>query len=265
MKIGVFDSGLGGLFVLKSLVKELPEYDYVYLGDTQRVPYGNRSHDTIYLFLEQAIEYLFRQNCVLVIVACNTASAEALRRIQQNYLPRNYPDRRVLGVIIPTAEEALKDHKINRIGVLGTRATINSRAYAREIKKLNPGVKVFQSAAPLLVPLIENGETKWAQPILREYLKPLLKEKVQAIILGCTHYPILKKQIHKLAKIPIISQDECVPAKLKDYLVRHREIDTCLSRNGGVRLFVTDITESLMKLSHEWFGGKAKLIKVKID
>lgn len=265
MKIGVFDSGLGGLFVLKSLVKELPEYDYVYLGDTQRVPYGNRSHDTIYLFLEQAIEYLFRQNCVLVIVACNTASAEALRRIQQNYLPRHYPDRRVLGVIIPTAEEALKDPKIKRIGVLGTRATISSRAYVREIKKLNRKVKVFQSAAPLLVPLIENDEIKWAEPILREYLKPLLKAKVQAIILGCTHYPILKKQIHKLAKTPIISQDECIPAKLDNYLARHKEIGDRLSRNGRVKLLITDITKSSVKLSHEWFGGKVKLVKVKID
>jgi glutamate racemase len=265
MKIGVFDSGLGGLLVLKSLVKELPEYDYIYLGDTQRVPYGNRSHETIYLFLEQAVDYLFKQNCALIIVACNTASAEALRKIQQDYLPHHYPKRRVLGMIIPTAEEALRGHQIKRIGVLATQATVNSKAYVREIKKINSRAKVFQSAAPLLVPLIESEGIKWSEPILREYLKPLLKEKVDAIILGCTHYPILKNKIRKIAKVRVISQDECIPLKVKNYLERHPEVDVRLSRNHTTKLLVTDITKSFSELSREWFGRQGKLVKIKID
>lgn len=265
MKIGVFDSGLGGLIVLKALVKELPEYDYVYLGDTQRVPYGNRSHETIYNFLQQAVDYLFRQNCGLIIVACNTASAEALRKIQQDYLPLHYPKRRVLGMIIPTAEEALKSGDAKRVGVLATQATVNSNAYVREIKKINSRIKVFQSAAPLLVPLIEGGGIKWSAPVLREYLKPLQKERVDTIILGCTHYPILKSKIRKIAKVRVISQDECIPPKVKDYLRRHPEIDIRLTRKHTIKFLVTDITKSLSELSRDWFGRKVKLIKVRID
>ena len=138
MKIGVFDSGLGGLLITKALVKNLPQYDYVYLGDTQRVPYGNRSHETIYRFLKEAVNYLFKYGCGLIVVACNTASAEALRRIQQEYLPRHYPNRRVLGVIIPTAEAALRSAHAKRIGILATQATVGSAAYVRELKKIRP-------------------------------------------------------------------------------------------------------------------------------
>lgn len=233
MKIGVFDSGLGGLFILRALKKQLPEYDYIYLGDTQRVPYGNRSREAIYHFLEQAVDYLFKENCALIIIACNTASAEALRKIQQHYLPRHYPTRRVLGVIIPTAEEVLTVKNIQRLGVLATQGTVNSGAYVREIKKLNPRIQVFQSAAPLLVPLIENNGAKWSEPILQEYLKPLLRKRVQAIILGCTHYPALKVKIRSMAGVKVISQDECLSDKLGDYLRRHPEIDKRLSKKKG--------------------------------
>lgn len=264
MKIGVFDSGLGGLFILKALTKELPEYDYVYLGDTQRVPYGNRSHETIYLFLEQAVDYLFKQNCELVIVACNTASAEALRKIQQHYLPQHYPKRRALGVIIPTVEEALAKGNIKRIGVLATQATVSSGAYVREITKLDSHVRVFQSPAPLLVPFIENDGIRWVEPALREYVKPLLRKNVDAIILGCTHYPILKRTIRKIAGVPIISQDECVPAKVKDYLKRHPDMEARLSRGHSVKLLVTDMTDSFVKLSRKWFGKNSDLVKVNI-
>ncbi len=170
MKIGVFDSGLGGLFVTRALVKNLPQYHYMYLGDTQRVPYGNRSQETVYQFLHEAVDYLFAHGCELIIVACNTASAEALRRVQREYLPTHYPKRRVLGIIIPTAEAALKDSKIKRVGVLATQGTVGSGAYVRELKKIRPGVTIFQEAAPLLVPLVESNAAQFADPILRSYL-----------------------------------------------------------------------------------------------
>jgi len=265
MKIGVFDSGLGGLVILKSLVKGLPEYDYVYLGDTKRVPYGNRSASVVYEFLEQAVAYLFKQDCELIIVACNTASAEALQKIQQKYLPSHYPKRRVLGVIIPTAEEVVKDGGIKRVGVLATRGTVNSGAYVREIEKLNPRINVYQQAAPLLVPLIENDGIKWSQPILREYLKPLLREKVDVIVLGCTHYPILKREIRKISGMKVISQDELIPQKLKLYLKRHPEMDKRLSKKREVKLLATDITKSLQSQSQKWFGKKTLLIKVVLN
>jgi len=263
-KIGVFDSGLGGLFVMRALARELPRYDYVYLGDTQRVPYGNRSPQVVYQFLEEAVDFLFKKDCGLIIVACNTASAEALRKIQRHYLPRHYPKRRVLGVIIPTVEEALKNPKTKKIGVLATQGTVNSGAYAREAKKLNPRAKVFQNAAPMLVPLIENSELKQAEPFVHEYLAPLKRKKVEKIILGCTHYPALKKMIEKISGVPVVSQDEIIPRKLEDYLRRHPEIDSRLSKHSKRELLVTDITPAYVRLSRKWFGSNAKLKKVEI-
>ena len=261
MKIGVFDSGLGGLFVMRALAKKLPQYDYVYLGDTQRVPYGNRSRETIYLFLKEAVEYLFNHGCGLIIVACNTASAEALRRIQQEYLPLHHPKRRVLGVIIPTAEEALQDHRTKRIGILATQGTVRSNAYIRELKKIRPDVRIFQQAAPLLVPLIESGSIKFSEPILRAYLKPLLKKRLDLLILGCTHYPILKARIKKLCgkKIKVISQDEIIPAKLADYLKRHPEMENRIGKARSRMFLVTDLTDAARALSKEWFGENIKL------
>ncbi len=271
MKIGVFDSGLGGLFIMRALARELPQYDYVYLGDTQRVPYGNRSPETIYQFLEEAVYFLFKRNCNLIIVACNTASAEALRKIQRQYLPRHYPKRRVLGVIIPTVEEALatvsesntgRVSALRRLGVLATTGTVRSGTYVREVRKLNPRAKVFQNAAPLLVPLIENDGLQWADPIVRVYLAPLTRKKVEKIVLGCTHYPALKKTIQKAAGVPVISQDEIIPRKLKDYLKRHPEIDSRLDKKRRRELLVTDITPAYVRLSRKWFGKTAKLKSV---
>ena len=228
MKIGVFDSGLGGLFILKAITKALPRYDFVYLGDTKRVPYGNRSRATVYKFLRQGVEFLFDQNCELIIVACNTASAEALRKIQREYLPEHFPSRRVLGVIIPTVEEALKAKNLRKLGVLATLGTVKSRAYIREIKKINPKIEVIQEAAPLLVEYVENNGTDKIDLALKKYLRPLLAKKVEGIILGCTHYPILKKQIRHLTKVPIICQDEFIGKKLAHYLKKHSEIDDTL-------------------------------------
>lgn len=256
MKIGIFDSGLGGLFVTRALTKKLPQYDYVYLGDTKRVPYGNRSRETIYQFLREAVEYLFSHDCELIIVACNTASAEALRRVQQQYLPKHHPKRRVLGVIIPTAEVALENGRAKRIGVLATQGTVRSRTYVRELKKITPHVKIFQQAAPLLVPIIESNSIKFADPILRSYLKPLLEKNIDTLILGCTHYPILKSRVKKLCgpRIKVISQDEIISEKLFDYLRRHPEIEKRLTKKRRRSFLVTDLTDATKALAKKWFG-----------
>ena len=253
MRIGIFDSGIGGLLVARSIKRHLPEYDYVYLGDTKRVPYGNKSHETVYEFTKEAVDYLFRQeNCALVVVACNTASARALRKIQQEYLPKYFPDRKVLGVLIPAAETAAK---YQSVGILATTGTVNSETFPTEIHKLNKQTNVFQNPAPMLVPLIEALETELARPFLAKYLQPFKNRKIEALVLGCTHYPILKSEIKKL--IPkdtkIISQDEIVPKSLKAYLVRHPEIEKKLSKKSTVKIFVTDKTPQIEKLVKKWF------------
>lgn len=265
MKMGIFDSGLGGLLLLKAIADKLPKYDYIYLGDTQRVPYGGRSQETIYQFTKEAVDYLFRKNCDLVILACNTASTRALRRLQREYIPQHYPNRRVLGVIIPTVEIATNDKEIKRVGVLATQATASSNAFTKEFKKLNPKVKVYEQAAPLLVPLIENDSLKFADPILSEYIKPLLSKNVNVILLGCTHYSILKSKFRKLVgkSIKIISQDELLPTKLENYLKRHPALEKRLSKNGKKQLLVTDITVHNQHLAQQWFGKNVKLQFIK--
>lgn len=258
MRIGVFDSGLGGLIVTKAIRKMMPEYDYVYFGDTKRVPYGNKSHEAVYEFTKEAIDCLFRkENCAIVIVACNTASARALRQIQQEYLPKNFKDKKVLGVLIPAAEEA---SKYKRIGVLATLGTVASRTFPIEIKKLNDEVKIFQNPAPMLVPLIEEGERELAKPFLLKYLKPLINKKIDALVLGCTHYPIIKKEIREIVpkNIKVISQDEIIPKKLKEYLSQHPEIAGKLSRNKSVKIITTDKTQNMDNLVKKWFGGSIK-------
>ena len=256
MKIGVFDSGLGGLLLAHSIQRALPEYDYLYLGDTARVPYGNRSQETIYRFTEEAVDYLFRHDCRLIILACNTASAEALRRIQQEYLPRHYPERRVLGVLIPAAEEAVAASPGGRFGVLATQATVQSRAFIHEITKLRPDAQIVQQPAPLLVPLVEMGGLKFARPILAEYLEPLQAAGIDSLTLGCTHYPVLKPLIEELVgpAIHVIDQNTVVPGKLRDYLSRHPEMDQHLARSGGRIFRVTDLTSHMSVLAEQWFG-----------
>lgn len=267
MRIGIFDSGLGGLVIAKAIRKLMPEYDYVYLGDTKRVPYGNRSHDAVFEFTKQGIDYLFRkENCLVVVIACNTASARALRRIQEEYLLENFSDRRVLGVLIPTAEECAK---YERVGIIGTSGTIASDAFSNEIQKVNSKTKVFQNAAPMLVPLIEEGEKTLAREFIKKYLKPFLNKKIKAIALGCTHYPILKNEIKKEIEknlgsgINLISQDEIIPKKLKNYLSKHPDIIRRLSKNRSSKILVTDITKNIEKLTRKWFGKiKPKLINI---
>ncbi len=292
MRIGIFDSGLGGLLVAKAIRKLMPEYDYVYLGDTKRVPYGNRSHEVVYEFTKEAVDYLFKkENCAIVILACNTASARALRTIQQEYLPacnsyavsiagrpKHYPDKKVLGVLIPTAEECTGFEKI---GVIGTKGTVASNSFVDEILKIKesnfayaekstnyfPLTKIFQNSAPMLVPLAEEDEKSLAMPFLKKYLKPLLDKKIEALVLGCTHYPIFKKEIKKILtcqnggvgkKVKVLSQDEIIPKKLKEYFKKHSEIEKNLSKNKTAKILVTDITDSVKKLSIKWFGSDAK-------
>lgn len=228
--IGVFDSGYGGLTVFKSIVKKLPEYNYIYFGDNGRAPYGDRSFDTIYEYTLECVEWLFAQNCPLVILACNTASAKALRSIQQNVLPDKYPGYRVLGVIRPTAEIVGDFTKSNVVGVMGTRGTVNSESYLMEIEHFFPGVKVVQQSCPMWVPLVENNEhlQPGADYFIKEYVDELLTkdEHIDCIILACTHYPLLIPKIKEFLPqgIDLLGQDDIVADSLMLYLERHPEI-----------------------------------------
>jgi len=266
-QIGIFDSGLGGLFILKSILKYLPAYNFIYLGDTKRVPYGNRSPETIYQFTKKAVEYLFSKNCHLIILACNTASAQALRKIQKEYLPRYFPSRRVLGVIIPTIEAALERKNVKKIGILATPSTVASGTFIKEFRKADPKIKVWQQSSPLLVPLVENNGQKFVEPIIKEYIKPLLAKKVDTIVLGCTHYPALKNKIRRIVgkNIAVISQDEIIPAKLNDYLRRHEEIEGRLQKQGKRIFMVTDITKDFQATARRWLGKDISLKLIDLD
>jgi len=257
--IGVFDSGYGGLTVLKAFLGGLPEYDYHYLGDSARAPYGNKSLKVVYEYTRQAVEFLFAQGAVLIILACNTASAKALRKIQQEWLPLHCPENRVLGVVIPLAEAAAEASRRGRIGVIGTRATIESRVYEQELHKVNPGLRIFGRACPLLVPLVEEG---WVgkpetNSILKKYLRPLKSTAVDTLILGCTHYPFLKRDISRIMgnNCRVLDAPAIVALKLADYLSRHPEIEARLSR-GGKRIFCTTDDPERFKVFGEAFLGR---------
>ncbi len=248
--IGVFDSGYGGLTVLKEIVKQLPQYDYIYLGDNARAPYGTRSFESVYEYTLQCVEKLFSMNCELVILACNTASAKALRNIQQKNLPIIAPQKRVLGVIRPTTEVIGKYTKTGHVGVLGTTGTVSSNSYPIEIHKFFPELIVHQEACPMWVPLIENDEfeNEGADYFIKKNLKNLLSkdDKIDAIILGCTHYPLLIHKIKKLipSHIKILSQGKIVAESLEEYLKRHKELEQKFSRGGAIEFFTTDIPEN---------------------
>ncbi len=263
--IGVFDSGFGGLDILRGIVKKLPDYNYIYLGDTARTPYGTRSQETIYEFTKQAVNFLFKNNCELIILACNTASSEALRKIQQEYLPSHWSDKKALGVLIPATEEAVEKTHNKKIGVIATESATRSEAFVREIKKLNLKAKVFQKACPLLVPLIESGEqnSKAAELIIRDYLRPLVNKKIDTLILGCTHYGILENKIRKIIgpDIRIVSETKVVPSKLSDYLNKHKEIEEKIGKNGIIHFYSTDLTDKFTILGSKFFGRTIKARK----
>ncbi len=258
--IGVFDSGFGGLTILRNIVQDLPEYDYLYIGDNARVPYGDRSERIVYEFTKQAVAFLFRQGCPLIIIACNTASARALRRIQQEYLPKTYPDRRVLGVVRPSVEEVVERTTSNKVGLLATERVVTSRAYIKEISKLNPSIDIFQQACPLLVPIIEAGEQDWegTEMIVERYLKELFDQDrgIDTLLLACTHYPILYQTFkrHVPSNVIIFEQGPIVAKKLKDYLLRHPEIEKRLTKSATRIFFTTDISERFDRIACVFYG-----------
>lgn len=262
MRIGIFDSGLGGLLIAQSLIAALPQYDYLYLGDTKRVPYGNRSQEAILEFTTEAVTYLFEQDCQVVILACNTASAEALRSIQQEYIPTHYPDRKVLGVIRPSVEAV---QTAGAIGILATSSTVASQVFPAELSKNGQNRPVIQQAAPLLVPLIEYGGIRWIQPILEDYLTPFKGGNVDTLILGCTHYAAIKKLVRDLLPgVQVISQDEVMPASFRNYLAQHPEQETLLAQRCKRTYQVTDLTQSTFEVEHIFSVKEISLEKVSL-
>lgn len=247
--IGVFDSGYGGLTILQQLRRRLPQYDFLYLGDNARAPYGPRSFDVVYEFTRQAVVKLFSMGCHLVILGCNTASAKALRTIQMNDLPRIAPEKRVLGVIRPTVEVIGDITQTRHVGIVATEGTVRSESYTLEIQKLHPDIKVTGQACPLWAAIVEAGEadTEGAEYFVRKRIGQLLEKdsEIDTIILGCTHYPLLMNALKKAvpANITIVSQGEYVAASLRDYLNRHSEIDARCTKNGTIRYFTTESTE----------------------
>ena len=244
--IGVFDSGYGGLTVLSELRKILPEYDFIYLGDNARAPYGNRSYDVVYDFTLEAVNFLFSKGAPLVIIACNTASAKALRSIQQNDLPQISSEKRVLGVIRPSTEEIGALTNTKHVGILGTTGTIQSGSYEIELKKFAPEITVTQHACPMWVPLIENNRhnSNAGKMFIEEDVKALMDKDplIDTIVLACTHYPVIKSHIQEIlgSKVKVVAQGPIVAEKLVDYLSRHSEMEKRLSKNGTIRYFTTE-------------------------
>lgn len=267
--IGVFDSGFGGIDILRGIVQAMPQYNFIYLGDTARTPYGTRSKEVVYEFTRQAVKFLFENDCELVVLACNTASSSALRKIQQEYLPKHYPNKRVLGVLIPAAEQAYEKTTNKRVGVIATSGTVASGSFVREITKLDQQVQIFQQACPLLVPIVEEGEqdSEITDIMLKKYLKPLIDQGIDTLVLGCTHYGILKKQIRKVIgkSVAIVSESESIPVKLADYLKRHPEICQKIGREGVIKFFSTDLTDKFAVLGSQFFGRKIEAEKVSLD
>ncbi len=258
--IAVFDSGYGGLTVLNELRAQLPEYDFIYLGDNARAPYGTRSFDIVYEYTLEAVKKLFSMGAHLVILACNTASAKALRTIQQNDLPLMDANKRVLGVIRPSVEVVANYTKTGHVGVLGTIGTVQSMSYPLELKKQSEAIEVYQEACPMWVPLVENGEadSDGADYFVEKNLSALLSQQKQmdTIILGCTHYPLLLSKIRKFIpeNIQILSQGHIVAKSLSDYLMRHPEMETKCSKGGSVKYFTTENTSKFSQTAAVFVG-----------
>ena len=264
--IGVFDSGFGGLTMLRAFMDKLPDYDFIYLGDNARTPYGNKSLSVIYEYTRQAVEFLFHHGSRIIILACNTASAKALRKVQQEWLPRHHPDRRVLGVVIPLAEEAVKASRHGRIGVIGTQSTIESKVYEQELHKLQENLNIHAKPCPLLVPLVEENwvgkpETNM---ILKKYLRPLKSKHIDTLILGCTHYPFLKKDIIRIMgkNCHVLDAPGIVAHKLVDYLQRHPELEKKLTKHNVRSFYTTDDTERFRNFGENFMGRKISRVHI---
>lgn len=268
--IGVFDSGYGGLTILEAFQKSLPQYDYLYLGDNARTPYGSRSFRVVYEYTLEAVRYLFSRGCPLVILACNTASAKALRSIQQLNLPQMDPQRRVLGILRPTVEALDKITRSRHVGLLGTEGTVQSGSYPIEINKLYPDIQVVSKACPMWVPLVECGEhhSKGADYFVQKYLDELfaVDPKIDSLILGCTHYPLLIDSIRKFVpeKVQIITQGDLVAESLKDYLQRHPEMDERCGKNGATQYLTTEASKKFEDMACVFSHGKISVSQVKL-
>ncbi len=260
--IGVFDSGYGGLTILKELKHTLPQYDYIYLGDNARAPYGPRSYDTVYQYTLEAVNWFFNQGCSLVILACNTASAKALRTIQQKDLPKMTPDKRVLGVIRPTTEILGNFSNTHQVGILGTLGTIQSDSYPIELAKFFPDLKVFQQACPLWVPLIENGEQDkpGADYFVKSYLDQLFSQSadIDTLLLACTHYPLLADKIRAYMPkgVNIVTQGAIVAKSLAKYLESHPDLAQKCSQSGQLSFYTTDNPQAFELQASTFFGQK---------
>lgn len=266
--IGVFDSGYGGLTILDKIREKMPEYDYIYLGDNARTPYGTRSFEVVYNFTLQAVRKLFELGCPLVILACNTASAKALRSIQQIDLPQIAPWKRVLGVIRPTVECIGEMTTTRHIGVLATTGTIKSESYPLEVRKLFPDITITGEACPMWVPLVENNESlsEGADYFIRQHIERLLQKDplIDTILLGCTHYPLLMDKIRKFtpSHIRIIAQGEYVAESLQDYLRRHPEMDNLCSQGGTCRFLTTESEQKFKESASIFLSQTNQELKV---
>lgn len=269
--IGIFDSGYGGLTVMKEIVKKLPQYDYIYLGDNARAPYGNRSFETVYRYTLQCVEWFFQQGCPLVILACNTASAKALRTIQQNDLEKLAPQNRVLGVIRPTTEIIGKFTQSRKIGILATNGTVQSGSYLIEIEKFFPDLTAYQEACPMWVPIVENNEhlKPGADYFVQQHVQHIMAvdKNIDTLLLACTHYPLLRDKILQFlpAGITVVSQGEIVAASLNDYLNRHRELENRCSKNGRRVFYTTDSIEDFDNHASIFFGEPVRSNHVDLD
>ena len=272
MRIGVFDSGFGGLTVYGAIRERLPEHDYLYLGDNARTPYGHRSFETVYRFTAQAVRFLFDRDCALVVIACNTASAKALRTVQQTLLPGLAPDRRVLGIIRPSVEALGADTGSRTVALWGTPGTVSSDSYALELSKLRPDLRLVQVPCPLLVPLVENGELEGPGLgfFLRKYWAATAERAggpVDALLLACTHYPLLLPRIREVVPegVRLLAQGEIVAPSLADYLRRHPEMERRLSRGGTTHFLTSDVSESFDRLAELFLGHAVASERVDLE
>lgn len=266
--IGVFDSGYGGLTILKEILAHLPQYDYLYLGDNARAPYGARSFDVVYDFTRQAVEELFSRGCRLVILACNTASAKALRTLQEQLIPDKYPGHRVLGVILPTVESLSSTTKTGHIGLLATPGTVRSHSYKLEVAKIDPDMSITEIECPMWVPLVESGEFDGpgADYFVKKRIDTLMATdpQIDTIILGCTHYPLLLPKIRKYTpeNVTILAQGEFVARSLENYLQRHTEIENEASKGGTVEFLTTENTDKFDSLASLFLGSDVSSTRI---
>ena len=273
MRLGIFDSGFGGLTIYRAIRARLPGYDYLYLGDNARTPYGHRSFETVYRFTAEAVRFLLLRDCALVVVACNTASARALRTVQQKLLPALLPDRRVLGIIRPSVEALARERGWRTVALWATPGTVASDSYGLELAKLRPELRLVQVACPLLVPLVESGELEGGglDYFVRKYWAhtegQAAGSAIDGLLLACTHYPLLLPRIREAAPagLSVLSQGEIVATSLDDYLRRHPEIERRLSRGGSTTFLTTDLSDAFDRLAELFLGHRVRSERVDLD